>query len=553
MINLNALQRVLPISGLEAQWVASIYGFSDKPRKGWWQEKITFLEPPAGQHIPYVDARGAMALLFKYQGMPAEDVKAKADAEWSELKEQLDSTQRIVFYDYLEMNPDEHIPVPALIMHLRQKKLVPDHVADFLDRSVATVVDAPIFRGPDNWHAPCSMASLPNDPPAKAMIEFVPSPPWCEDDDCIARFDAWRDSIRVVADRLENALGEPVYYFCKEPDSDIDDDNVHRFLVLHWLCTCWPESTYVKFLVSRSGAKDVEELKAALINPDNYTQPFKMNDAFIGIEPMACRLEYFPHNARKRVGIVFLTKAAQTTAESLLLQKINCDVLIVAPPELVHDDWVKAWTRYCRNWTIQYLRDGILEEPIGVLAQIDELCVIADRDCRDRGFDLCIPDSIEELLWMAKDFQHDAKYYSVNDRQLMNPEVSLEGRNVAQRVMANRSRRETFTRQLKEIRLSCEFGSSGLWNDNRQMLVYDLLDLPFSLVRRIAAWQRDFDETENPPATGDDAWWERHEQEEISIATALQAAMGESPVIKLYRKDGWLSIAEIKQTEGGEL
>ncbi len=52
----------------------------------------------------------------------------------------------------------------------------------------------------------------------------------------------------------------------------------------------------------------------------------------------------------------------------------------------------------------------------------------------------------------------------------------------------------------------------GLWNEKGQMLAYDLLGLPSSLVRRIAAWQHDFDETENPPATGDDAWWERHEQ-----------------------------------------
>ncbi len=106
------------------------------------------------------------------------------------------------------------------------------------------------------------------------------------------------------------------------------------------------------------------------------------------------------------------------------------------------------------------------------------------------------------------------------------------------------------TRQLKEIRLSCEFCSSGLWNDKGQMLAYDLLDLPFPLVRRIAAWQHDFDEMENPPATGDEAWWERHEQEEVSIATELQTAMGESPIIKLYRKDGWLSIADINQFEG---
>lgn len=283
MINLNALQRVLPISGLEPQWVAIIDGFSDKPKKDSWQESIKFVEPPAGQHIPYVDACSAIALLFKHQGMPAEDVKVKADEEWADLKEQLDLTQRVVFYDYLERNPGEHIPVPALLLHLRQRKLVSDHVADFLDRSVATVVDAPIFQGPDNWDAPWSIATLPDEPPAKAMIEFVPGPPWVEDDDYGARFDAWRDSMRVVADHLEKVLGESVYYF-KVPDCDTDDDNVHRFLVLHWLCTCWPESTYVKFLVASSGAEDVEELKAALIHPDNYTQPFKMNDAFIGID-----------------------------------------------------------------------------------------------------------------------------------------------------------------------------------------------------------------------------------------------------------------------------
>jgi hypothetical protein len=549
MVNLNALQTVLPISGLEAQWVAIIEGFSDKPKKDRWQETITFLEPPAGQHIPYVDARRAMSLLFKYQGMPADDAKAKADAEWSELKEKLVSTQRVVFYDYLERNPDEHIPVPELLLHLRQKKLVSDDVADFLDHSVATVVDAPIFQGPDNRDSPWSIATLPGEPPDKAMIEFVPGPPWNEDDDTTTRFDAWRDSMRVVADRLEKVLGEPVYYF-KVLDCDTDDDNVHRFLVLHWLCMCWPESNYVKFLIASSGAKDVEEFKAALINPDNYTQPFKMNDAFIGIEPSACRLEYFPPDARKRVGIVFSTEAARTSAETLLLQKINCDVLIIAPPDLVPEDWVKAWTRHCRNWTIQYLREGILKEPIDVLAQIDELCVIAAQRCPKRIFDLAIPDSIEELLWLAMELRLDAKYFFVDGLQLSNPETTLEKRNVPQRVMAKRDRREKFTRQLQEIRLSCEFCSSGLWNNKGQMLDYDLLDLPFSLVRRIAAWQRDFDETENPPATGDDAWWDRHEQEEISIATALQDAVGATPVVKLYCKEGWFSVVDINRSEG---
>ena len=160
--------------------------------------------------------------------------------------------------------------------------------------------------------------------------------------------------------------------------------------------------------------------------------------------------------------------------------------------------------------------------------------------------------SIEELLWLAIDLRLDAKYFFVDGLQLSNPDSTLVKRNVPQRVMANRNRREAFTRQLNEIRLSCEFCSSGLWNDKGQMLAYDLLDLPFDLVRRIAAWQDDFDETENPPATGDDAWWDRHEQEAISIATALQETLGTSPVVKLYRKDGWLSIAEINRSDGGE-
>lgn len=51
---------------------------------------------------------------------------------------------------------------------------------------------------------------------------------------------------------------------------------------------------------------------------------------------------------------------------------------------------------------------------------------------------------------------------------------------------------------------------------------------------------------------GDEAWWERHEQEAISIAMLLQAEVGASPIVKLYRQDGWLSIADIDQPEGGK-
>jgi hypothetical protein len=50
-------------------------------------------------------------------------------------------------------------------------------------------------------------------------------------------------------------------------------------------------------------------------------------------------------------------------------------------------------------------------------------------------------------------------------------------------------------------------------------------DLPFPLIRRIAAWRKDFDDTATPPDRSDGAWWQRHEQEQINIAKALRAAL----------------------------
>lgn len=54
--------------------------------------------------------------------------------------------------------------------------------------------------------------------------------------------------MRPIAQELETALGKAVYYF-KEIGDDLDDNNVHRFLVLHWCCTYKPESAFVRFLL----------------------------------------------------------------------------------------------------------------------------------------------------------------------------------------------------------------------------------------------------------------------------------------------------------------
>jgi hypothetical protein len=277
-----------------------------------------------------------------------------------------------------------------------------------------------------------------------------------------------------------------------------------------------------------------------------------MNGSFVGMEALSCRIDYLPPEVHKTVGVVFLTQQAREVAQALLAQKIGAHAFIVAPKELATDAWVKHATRYCREWTVRYVYDGKLDDPIDILASVDELCVIANQPTPKSGFDLKLSDLAEELLWLALDLDVEARYYHVERTQLRNPDTCLQKRGVPERVAAQKMQRASFTRRLKEIRLDNDFGSSGLWSDDGRNLGYDLLDLPFPLVRRIAAWQREYDNTMNPPGMGDEAWWHRHEKEALDLAKALQTVLGENTVVKLYREQGWKSVDEVLQAEGGE-
>jgi len=454
------------------------------------------------------------------------------------------------------------VDIAALMKVLPVSKLEPDWVASlggfidvpkdrcFFEQAAEVTARTPMFRGPDNWDAPWSLETLPALPPPKAMIEFVPGPPWDDFEfDWKAQdnpFLRWREAMRPVADELEKALGEPVYHFAHL------DDHVHRFLVLHWCCTHRPESAFVRYLLKISGASDVEEIKAALIDPASYTQPFKMNGTFVGLETSGCggHIDYLPSEVRKSVGVVFLTEAAREVAFTLLMQQIGAHTFIVAPKELATDAWVKQATRYCRDWTVRYVYDGKLDDPIDILAGVDSLHVIANESTPKSGFDLKLSEPVEDLLWLAFGLGVEAKYYHVERTQLMNPDTCLQKRGVPKRVAARQAQRAAFTRQLREVRLDNDYGSSGLWDEEGKMLGYDLLDLPFSLVRRIAAWQRDYDGAVTPPDEGSDEWWGRHEDEAVEIAQELQAALGANTVVKLYRKQGWMSVDEAVRVEG---
>ncbi len=579
-VNIDAIMKVLPVSSLGPDCVALIGGFIDVPCDRDWQERIWLLEPPAGQRVPYIEPVEALEKLLRGQGVASDIAKSLVREVLAYMKIDIAEDRWVNVFDTYESESPGCLPVSDFVGWLRDEnqrvnqlairlqidkqvineqagedRLIPTDILDFFEQAAEVVMSTPMFRGPDNWNEPWSLENLPMLPPPKAMIEFVPGPPWndfefdWETQD--NQFLRWREAIRPVALELEKALREPVYYF-KELGDELDDDNVHRFLVLHWCCTYKPESAFVRYLMKICGANDVEDLKSALIDPVNYTHPFKMNEAFFGMDVIGCRFDYLKPGRRKTVAVVFSTSEARVVAMSLLEHNIGTCACIIAPITLATEEWIKHATRYCRSWEAHYVYDGNIRL-IETLALIDELCVIADEKTPGSGFDLKLPKGVEDLLWLALDIGIKAKYFHVDRMHLVNPEDCLVKCGVSERVAARLQKRAGFTRQLTELRIYNDYGSSGLWDENGKMLGYDLLDLPFPLIRRIAAWQRDFDDTVTPPDKSSDTWWERHNYEEIEIAKMLQASLGSDVAVKLYRQDGWLTVNEFSRIDGSDV
>lgn len=576
-VDIQALMHALPVSGLEPQCLVTIKGLSGGPIDRPWMYTVDMLEPPAGHREPYIEPLGALEKLLRHQGFALTAAKACATHAVATMKADTPLGHWVTFFDDIDPDSPECLPLPDFLAWLRnhcQAELEPKssvgplqvtgqaltsevvqvstEILDFFERAADVAATTPTIRGPDNWPHPWSLQNLPALPPPKAMIEFVPGPPW--DDSAVDwesednPFLRWRESMRLVANELEQSLGEAVYSF-KNLGDDLDHDDVHRFLVLHWCCTHKPKSTFVRFILKVSGAKDVEELKAALIDPANYTHPFRMNRSFIGIETVGCHLNYLPPGVHKAVGVVFLTRQARPVAESLLAQQIGANALLVAPSEIAPCDWASHATRHCRSWGARWVDDGKVNIPIEILASVDELFVIANEPVSKSGQDLKLSETVEVLLWLALDLGIKAKYYRVDHTHLMNPEACLQAGGAPERAAALQAHRAAFTGTLKEIRVDNDFCSSGLWDEKGHMLGYDLLDLPFSLVQRIVKWQHAYDETLYPSSMDAEARWERHEHDEMHIAKELQSAIGDATVVKLLRNKSWINIDGIAHSD----
>ncbi len=213
MINIYALLKSQPISSLESQLLATINGFVTRTSIEWRDPCISLHEPPAGQHVPFVNPVEVMEVLFSHKGIEQGEANNIAVVEYAELRLRLDQYQRVRVYDFFDSESPECIPVTELLSYLGGKQLVMPDIIDYLNRAVDAVTYAPIFRAPDNYNDPWSLAELPELPTAKSMIEFVPGAPWYEpmDEDVYivdALFAQWREEMRNIAGDLEKILGE---------------------------------------------------------------------------------------------------------------------------------------------------------------------------------------------------------------------------------------------------------------------------------------------------------------------------------------------------------
>jgi hypothetical protein len=114
-----------------------------------------------------------------------------------------------------------------------------------------------------------------------------------------------------------------------------------------------------------------------------------------------------------------------------------------------------------------------------------------------------------------------------------------------ERVAAQDKERKERTAKLTVVRLDCDWGSSGLWDERGRMIPYDHIDLPLPLIRRIIDWHEEYDATldEVTSNTGpSEEWYEKHELEERKLALDLQKTLGPSTEIQVMTEQSWTAI-----------
>ncbi|HVL29237.1 MAG TPA: hypothetical protein VM326_00785 [Sphingomicrobium sp.] len=86
------------------------------------------------------------------------------------------------------------------------------------------------------------------------------------------------------------------------------------------------------------------------------------------------------------------------------------------------------------------------------------------------------------------------------------------------------------------IRVECDFCADGLWDERGAAYSLDQFPLSDGLKRRIAAWQRTFDEEAVPWEEPEMPDWQGHQAEGEAIARLVKAEMPDADVVAFDRR-----------------
>lgn len=220
------------LSGL-LRLLAAVYvelAQGDIPESEQWRAIIDFFEPPAGQRVPYVAPLQAWMVLMRGKGLAADDARQEAQTMVAVMRQEL-------FYHVKWITPYDFLESerPACIPVTA--------LFDFDERSIRTV--RPF------WPGTKPSARLRRNLRGFWASRFITSP---------ARI--------ATLTMMPRTAG--------------------------WCCTYKPDAPFVRSMLFASGASGIEALKAALIDPENYSQPFVMNRAYLRLEAQSCRFRYSP-------------------------------------------------------------------------------------------------------------------------------------------------------------------------------------------------------------------------------------------------------------------
>ena len=173
-MGIEALINAFPVTSITSESLAILRGFPPKDSCYRWGKEITFHEPPAGWHVPFVNPVEAMTILFTADGMTDKKASARAASEFTSLRTGLSVLDRPRLYQGDgALRIPECISVPHLVNFLQGQALVSDELTKFIGHACAVTCTTKLYsdlssNSEDKWR----LDELPDTPLPRSMIEF---------------------------------------------------------------------------------------------------------------------------------------------------------------------------------------------------------------------------------------------------------------------------------------------------------------------------------------------------------------------------------------------